>query len=51
MAIENISVKVSVAWWFRWLYVPAVYAAVYLFKIRPSEKSIEVWVRRAVRFK
>lgn len=54
MKIDQITVKVTTAWWYRWLYLPGLVMFCRVMRlvypdIEPDKDKIKKWVKRAIK--
>lgn len=45
---SHITVRISVAWWFRWLYLPMLQFGLML-GLEPREDRVAFWSHKAIR--
>lgn len=50
MKIAPITIQLRFAWWFRWLYLPGLYAMA-LLGFEPDSERFAATIRRAARFR
>lgn len=51
MAASELQLRVKVAWWLTWVYLPLTALTAVLTRRKPDQAKVEYWVRRAITFK
>jgi len=51
MATTERQLRVKVAWWLTWVYLPLMALIAVLTRREPNPAKVEYWVRRAITFK
>lgn len=49
MAITRYKINIRVAWWYRAIYLPALYLMYRAFQVLLSEEGLKYWTRKAMK--
>ena len=49
MAVGTLTVKISIAWWFKAVYLPLVLGGAAITGLEPNMEKVSWWIARAVK--